>query len=480
MANVSGASLDGIYNRLHDVPEYHPMSANTFADWSLEAGDIVTVTRDGKSYASPTMNNTTIWRKKQQVTVNATGNEQRDTIAKMSQRKFRGGGASLRATQRAFEQIVTSYNEMSAGLVLASSTARLYVDNKYTQMRAGLDLTSSSARLYVDNKYAQMRSGLDLTSSSARLYVDNKYAQMRSGLDLTSSSAHLYVDNKYSQMKSGLDLTSSSARLYVDNKYAQMRAGLNLTSSSAMLYARERTTRAYIMTRINADGEGEALIEADKVSITGNTTLSGSVEINGQGFLVVKKTMNVAGNINLTTPNTGVGAPCFIASTNGYVRIYGASSGVHYDLTASVLASMVKTATVNNDVLTLTLFDGTVLTFSRAVSSWVWGGGDGKINVTALPQNQTKSVKVSIDGRSSITANGSYTYTVDYENGDGDDVSTGATKEVTVNVGTDKGSNWYCTVTQSGQNKSCTLTKNFSASQSVPFTNGNSYRLYTH
>lgn len=458
MANITGASLRPIYDRLHDAPEYHPMEADTFADWALEAGDIVTITRDGNSYTSPVHNATTVWKKGQQVKVSSTGKEERENVTKQSQKKYNRGSSGLRN----------------------SRYQHIYVEDQYKQMRAGLELTASSAFLYVDNKYTQMRAGLDLTSSSAHLYVDNKYAQMRAGLDLTSSSAHLYVDNKYAQMKSGLDLTSSSARLYVDNKYAQMRAGLDLTSSSAMLYARDRTTRAYIMTRINADGEGEALIEAEKISITGDTTLSGTVEINGQGFLVVKKTMNVSGNINLTTPNTAVGAPILIASTNGYVRIYGASSAVYYDLTASVLASMVKTATVANNVLTLTLFDGTVLTFSRAVSSWVWGGGDGKINVTALPQNQTKSVKVSIDGRSSITANGSYTYTVDYENGDGDDVSTGATKEVTVNVGTDKGSNWYCTVTQSGQNKTCTLTKNFSASQSVPFTDGNSYRLYTH
>ena len=74
--------------------------------------------------------------------------------------------------------------------------------------------------------------------------------------------------------------------------------------------------------------------------------------------------------------------------------------------------------------------------FSRAVSSWSVGGGSGKVNVTANPQSQTKSVNISISGSNSITSNGTYTYTAMYENASGDDVSTGATKSVTVNVST--------------------------------------------
>lgn len=243
MANVSGASLGGIYDRLHDASEYPPLTAKTFADWSMEAGDIVTIQRDGKSYTSPAMNNTTVWRKKQQVSVNSTGKEKHDTVAKMSQRKFRGGSASLRATQKAFEQIITSYNEMTAGLILASSTAHLYVDNKYTQMTSGLFLTASTAKLYTDDRYRQMSSGLELSTSTAKLYVDNRYAQMQAGLMLTSSTAHLYVDNKYAQMTAGLNLTSSTAKLYVDNKYAQMTAGLDLTSSTAKLYTDNKYTQ---------------------------------------------------------------------------------------------------------------------------------------------------------------------------------------------------------------------------------------------
>ena len=72
--------------------------------------------------------------------------------------------------------------------------------------------------------------------------------------------------------------------------------------------------------------------------------------------------------------------------------------------------------------------------FSRAVSSWSVGGGNGKVNVTANPQSQTKSVNISVSGSNSITSNGTYTYTAMYEDSSGNDQSTGATRTVTVNV----------------------------------------------
>lgn len=372
MANVSGASLAPIYNRLNAAPSYHPLEADTFADWSLEAGDIVTVTRDGKSYESPVHSSTVTWKKGQQVKVSSGGNEERDSVSKMSQRKFNRGSSGLRATEERYRQIETSYNGMRSGLILASSSAALYVNNKYTQMQ------------------------------------------------------------------SGLVLSESSARLYVDSKYTQMQAGLALTESSAMLYARNRTTSAQIIARINERGQGEALISADNVAISGNTTISGMLTINTDGALYVKNDLVIvtSGKIStkkiamqndgsITFPDAGGNIGTMTLNNGNIAKFFTAlkvvSSGNGYKMQYKSLSETSWTDLPDSS-------------FSRAVSSWVWGGGDGKINVTALPQNQTCPVKVSIDGPVSITANGEYTYTVDYENGDGDDVSTGKTKKVTVSI----------------------------------------------
>ena len=230
---------------------------------------------------------------------------------------------------------------------------------------------------------------------------------MTSGLKLSESSAHLYTNNKYTQMSAGLKLSESSAHLYVDSKYTQMQSGLAVTMDSATLYAKNRTTRAYIVARINADGEGEAIIEADKVSITGATTISGSMEINGDGYLVIKKYTMIQGNVSLVTANTMLSAPILQCSTNGYLRIYGSSADTKYDLTASALGSMVKTISVSNNTLTLTRWDGTSVNFSKA--TWQTGSwSSGALTVKAKQQNGSSETDVSTLTRNLTTGTKSW------------------------------------------------------------------------
>lgn len=393
MADVTGASLSPIYERLSSAPTYHPLEADTFADWSLEAGDVVTVTRDNRSYESPVHSSTLIWKKQPQVTISSTGNEKREAISKVSQKKFSGGGSGgLRNAENAYYSIETRYNGMRSGLILASSSASLYVENMYKQMRSGLDLTSSTAHLYVDNKYSQMTAGLKLTSSTAHLYVDNKYNQMTAGLKLTSSSAALYVNNKYNQMTAGLKLTSSTAHLYVDNKYRQMTAGLKLTSSSSCLYARSKENAAEIVARINeSTGQSEIQLNANKVYI-GNqrstTVISGKLDTNSLSSEIA--------NIPLLSTQA-IALSGGLSSTSGDIRTGGTVGGGKVYIGSQDMSAAIVSATVSNNTLTLKNVNGdTVATFSKAVTlSGAWS--NGSYTVTASPQGEVLTTNITCD-----------------------------------------------------------------------------------
>lgn len=435
--------LAPIYERLAGAPQYHPMNAETFADWSLEAGDIVTVKREGTEYSSPVQTVRMKWNGVPTTQIESVGEKKRESIAKMSAQKYArgaGGGGGVRNShyQHIFVQdaygrmqsgleltgstaklyaedlyaqmgsglaLTTSsahlyvddrYNQMSSGLALTSSTAALYVDDKYNQMKSGLDLTTSSAHLYVDDKYRQMSSGLKLTSSSAALYVDNKYNQMKSGLDLTASSAALYVDDKYNQMSSGLKLTSSSAALYVDNKYNQMKSGLSITMSSAVMYARSKDAAAEIVARINEDNEGEIKLDAQHVYI-GNqkstTVINGKLNVNdlkariADIAIVEMVAAQITGNI------TCHGAVS-VGKSLAVNQIYGITNGGTGTFSAVNIGgnsfdNVIVSASVKGNTLTLTPLSGDAVTFSKAISSatWTWAGGAPK--VTLSPQDQT-------------------------------------------------------------------------------------------
>ena len=191
-----------------------------------------------------------------------------------------------------------------------------------------------------------------------------------------------------------------------------------------------QVTAASICLAINNDSSSSATISADKIYLLGQT-IANTIDTN---YITSKLASANAATIKALTVTNGL-----TISSNSSLVFQGGDGAT---ITGSIASDLIKNLKIERSGNTYTLQKITVGeptwtdvgSFSRAVSSWTWGGGSGKINVTALPQDQTKSVNVSIDGRNSITANGTYTYTVDYENSDGDDVSTGATKTVTVNI----------------------------------------------
>ncbi len=61
------------------APQYHPYSASLFTDWTLEAGDVVTVTSDSESYTAPIHNLNMTWYGKPKVDISAEGNPKRET-----------------------------------------------------------------------------------------------------------------------------------------------------------------------------------------------------------------------------------------------------------------------------------------------------------------------------------------------------------------------------------------------------------------
>lgn len=340
---IQGASLQPIYGRLNAVEEENPGSAVTFADWSMQAGDTVTIVRDGKEYKSTVHTSTMVWKgKTPTVTINNNSSERRGSVALESRKKFGRGGSALRASENAYQSIETSYNNMRSGLVLASSSAALYVDNKYTQMS--------------------------------------------SGLKLTSSSAALYVDNKYSQMSSGLNLSSSSAALYVDNKYSQMKAGLALTSSSAVMYVRSKTTKAELLLSIT-NGKSNAKLTADTIDIDGIVNELTSYDVITETFTTTN-TATFGGDVECQEGLTVIG------DLNAEANVIGADATFD-SVTIGNNEVHIYDATIVGNTLKIYCTDGSTVNFSKA--TWMTGAwnSSGKLTVKAKQNNSGTDTDVA-------------------------------------------------------------------------------------
>lgn len=141
-----------------------------------------------------------------------------------------------------------------------------------------------------------------------------------------------------------------------------------------------KITAATIATSVNNAGSN-VQISADHIQLTGNTTIGGVLRVSGNDLIVGR-------NIQ-----TGLGGG--YVQTNSVKLVGGSSSqGANIvTLSAGKMATAVQSASVSGNNLTLKLFNGQTINFSKAtVLSGSWSGGT--FNVTASPQGKTFSTVI--------------------------------------------------------------------------------------
>ena len=70
------------------APQYHPYSASLFTDWTLEAGDVVTVTSGTDSYSAPIHNMTLKWFGAPKLDISAAGNPKREVQDESTRKEY--------------------------------------------------------------------------------------------------------------------------------------------------------------------------------------------------------------------------------------------------------------------------------------------------------------------------------------------------------------------------------------------------------
>ena len=141
-----------------------------------------------------------------------------------------------------------------------------------------------------------------------------------------------------------------------------------------------KITAATIATSVNNAGSN-VQISADHIKLTGNTTVGGVLRVSGNDLIVGR---------NIQT-NLGGG---YVQTSS--VKLVGGSSSQGANvltLSAGKMATAVQSASVSGNNLTLKLFNGQTINFSKAtVLSGSWNGGT--FNVTASPQGKTFSTVI--------------------------------------------------------------------------------------
>lgn len=98
-ATASATPADEILSALGELGTFSPVAADTFADWTMQAGDVVTIKSGEDAYKTPlyTMNMT--WKGSPRVTMESTGDEKTQPIPVFERRRYAGGRSAARAKE---------------------------------------------------------------------------------------------------------------------------------------------------------------------------------------------------------------------------------------------------------------------------------------------------------------------------------------------------------------------------------------------
>ena len=247
--NISGASLTPIYNRLHGVSDYHPLDAETFADWSIEAGDIVKVSRDGTDYLSPVHTSTMTWRgKTPTVTINSTGKQHRDPPVKLSRQKYSRSGAGMRNNQILYYEITSEDGILHSAILMTESVLRVEFDNAISDVHSSIQETADSIRSEVYTSSSQVYSYIQQTASNIRQAVGDDIEGVYSAIEETADSIRSEVYTSSSQVYSYIQQTASNIVLAVGDAISDVHAEIETTAESirSSVYASSSQIYSYI------------------------------------------------------------------------------------------------------------------------------------------------------------------------------------------------------------------------------------------
>lgn len=414
---MATASLTKIYNRLNSIESYHPMSADTYADWAMEAGDVVKISKEGTTYSSPVGTSTIKWNGQQTITVNTDGNRERDSISKVSSKKYSssaGGGSGIRSSRKLSEENQALYWEMTSEDGTLKSSIRASESALQTDYEK--KITDSEGRVVEDYTSRFRQTAKEIEAEVKDRTNTDKILEGK--LDIQSDKVSLVVGSTENRpvitVPTFGSLTSHVRdKLHIfyvsdEKKYYEWKNGTWVENAGPGNYINV----GGIVSAINDDGTVTTQIHGDRIIIgeldDEDLDTWAADARNGRGvfakYLTVKKLtaqeietlLANIGDAQIGELNVGELTVEDNLGVDGEIMVRDNDGNYQYMSVSDVQP--------NGNTLTITYVDGSTKTFSKATTlSGTWSGSASNsllLTITASPQtNVSKKIGVgSSDG----------------------------------------------------------------------------------
>jgi len=269
---VTGASLTPIYGKLNAIENHHPLDAETFSDWAVEAGDIVTIQRDGEDYQSPVHTSRMVWKGQPEMRISSTGNKVRDPIAKISKKKYGRGGAGQRNDVRLYNEMTSSDGYFHSYILQTESVLISHFDNALSDIHSEIRQTAEEIRSEIHGVDSIFYSYVDQTATYIMSHVENVASSIGSEILQTANEIRSEVHAANSTLYSYVDQTATSIHSVVESVESRMGSSILQTANeirsevhaaNSELYSYVDQTATYIQSVVEntANNLGSAILQ---------------------------------------------------------------------------------------------------------------------------------------------------------------------------------------------------------------------------
>ena len=172
MSDIASARAN-IYERLSYAPTYNPSSADLFTDWTVQAGDTLSINSDNTNYHVPIFSMRMRWTGTSKVFVEATGNQTRDSLEKMAEKKSAQKGNIYRSTAGTGKRIKEASDGLYSYIEITTSQIRSEVGDTVNNIYTSITQTSCQIRAEVSDSYNNLYAALMIESSQIRSMITN-------------------------------------------------------------------------------------------------------------------------------------------------------------------------------------------------------------------------------------------------------------------------------------------------------------------
>lgn len=334
-----------IYNRLASAPTFHPATAELLLnDWALEPGDVVTVKSGENNYSLPIYSLNLNWTGSDlkgtsaasttRIAIESTGHKEREPLPELRRKQFEQGRyayTGFKAQQQEIDehwQHVTTVTDQGMSDAFGIIGVSIGADGKPVKDANGNYVWDDSG------------TGGEIwghLNRSAWTSVIQNHIQDANGNILSIGQVLTSADGQ-ALITAINDQRTGTAQIRAD------RIKIDSTSGSSFSIENDGTMTFNAENAIAAINAATAEINADKIQLTSSgtaVTLDDKFEIDTDGYINLKGTTIVQGDLNLTQ-NYGVSARNYTVGTGGYIRLIGSNTGEYYDLDTSNMPECIR------------------------------------------------------------------------------------------------------------------------------------------